>query len=55
VCHSVPAVGGASAIAEIRAGRRGPRGEFIALDESGESLFHLFSLPSHCVPADHSR
>ena len=56
VCHSVPAVGGASAIAEIRAGRRGPRGEFIALDESGESLFHLFSLPSHgcqpIIPAD---
>jgi CxxC motif-containing protein (DUF1111 family) len=51
VCHSVPAVGGASAIAEIRAGRRGPRGEFIALDETGESLFHLFSLPSHgCQP-----
>jgi Di-haem oxidoreductase, putative peroxidase len=51
VCHSVPAVGGGSAISEIRAGRRGPRGEFIALDESGESLFHLFSLPSHgCQP-----
>jgi CxxC motif-containing protein (DUF1111 family) len=51
VCHSVPAVGGGSAISEIRAGRRGPRGEFIALDEGGESLFHLFSLPSHaCQP-----
>src|SRR4026208_2310649 len=32
VCHSVPAVGGTSAIAEVRAGRRGPQGEFIALD-----------------------
>jgi CxxC motif-containing protein (DUF1111 family) len=51
VCHSVPAVGGGSAISEIRAGRRGPRGEFIALDEGGETLFHLFSLPSHaCQP-----
>ncbi|HEY7189145.1 MAG TPA: di-heme oxidoredictase family protein [Vicinamibacterales bacterium] len=51
VCHSVPAVGGTSAISEIRAGRRGPRGEFIPLDESGESLFHLFSVPSHaCQP-----
>jgi CxxC motif-containing protein (DUF1111 family) len=51
VCHSVPAIGGGSAISEIRAGRRGPRGEFIALDEAGESLFHLFSLPSHaCQP-----
>jgi CxxC motif-containing protein (DUF1111 family) len=51
VCHSVPAVGGTSAIAEVRAGRRGPRGEFIALHESGESLFHLFSVPGHaCQP-----
>jgi CxxC motif-containing protein (DUF1111 family) len=51
VCHSVPAVGGTSAISEIRAGRRGPRGEFMPLDESGESLFHLFSVPSHgCQP-----
>ena len=51
VCHSVPAIGGGSAISEIRAGRKGPRGEFIALDEAGESLFHLFSLPSHaCQP-----
>jgi len=51
ICHSVPAVGGTSVISEIRAGRRGPRGEFVALDESGESLFHLFSVPSHgCQP-----
>ena len=56
VCHSVPAVGGASAIAEVRAGKRGPNGEFIALDASGESLFHLFSVPGHAcqpvIPAD---
>jgi CxxC motif-containing protein (DUF1111 family) len=51
VCHSVPAVGGTSAIAEVRAGKRGPRGEFISLYESGESLFHLFSVPGHaCQP-----
>jgi CxxC motif-containing protein (DUF1111 family) len=51
VCHSVPAIGGTSAIAEVRAGRRGPQGEFIALDSSGESLFHLFSVPGHvCQP-----
>jgi len=51
VCHNVPAVGGTSVIAEVRAGRRGPRGEFIPLDASGESLFHLFSVPSHaCQP-----
>jgi CxxC motif-containing protein (DUF1111 family) len=56
VCHSVPAVGGTSAIAEVRAGRRGPSGEFIPLDPSGESLFHLFSVPGHAcqpvIPAD---
>ena len=51
VCHSVPAVGGISPIAEVRAARRGPRGEFVALDPSGETLFHLFSVPSHaCQP-----
>jgi len=51
VCHSVPAVGGTGAIAEVRAASRGPRGEFVALDPSGESLFHLFSVPSHsCQP-----
>jgi hypothetical protein len=56
VCHSVPAVGGTSAIAEVRAGKRGPNGEFIPLDPSGESLFHLFSVPGHAcqpvIPAD---
>jgi CxxC motif-containing protein (DUF1111 family) len=56
VCHSVPAVGGTSTIAEVRAGKRGPRGEFVALDPSGESLFHLFSVPGHAcqpvIPAD---
>jgi CxxC motif-containing protein (DUF1111 family) len=51
VCHSVPAVGGISSIAETRAGRRGPQGEFIPLDASGESLFQLFSVPSHACHA----
>ena len=36
--------------------KRGPRGEFVALDPSGETLFHLFSVPSHScqpqIPAD---
>ena len=48
---AVPAVGGTSTIAEVRAGRRGPRGEFIPLDASGESLFQLFSVPSHACHA----
>lgn len=53
VCHSVPAIGGGGPIAETRAGRRGPDGRFQALfgDPSGESLFHLFSVPDHaCQP-----
>jgi CxxC motif-containing protein (DUF1111 family) len=51
VCHSVPAVGGSGNVAEVRAAKRGPRGEFVALDPSGETLFHLFSVPSHsCQP-----
>ena len=51
ICHNVPAIGGTSVIAEVRAGRRGPQGEFAALYDTGESLFHLFSIPSHaCQP-----
>jgi CxxC motif-containing protein (DUF1111 family) len=51
-CHNLPAVGGASPIAEVRAGRRGPDNEFEAFDSSGETLFHLFSVPGHaCQPA----
>ena len=51
VCHNVPAVGGAGTIAEIRAGRTNSRGEFEALHPSGETLFHLFSVPGHaCQP-----
>ena len=51
VCHNVPAVGGAGIIAELRAGRRNEKGEFETLDSSGETLFHLFSVPGHgCQP-----
>jgi CxxC motif-containing protein (DUF1111 family) len=50
-CHSVPAVGGTGHMSEVRAAKRGPRGEFVPLDPSGETLFHLFSVPSHsCQP-----
>lgn len=56
VCHNVPAVGGAGTIAELRAGRLNAQGEFETLDKSGETLFHLFSVPGHAcqpvVPAD---
>ena len=51
VCHNVPAIGGAGIIAELRAGRRNDKGEFETLDSSGETLFHLFSVPGHgCQP-----
>jgi CxxC motif-containing protein (DUF1111 family) len=44
-------VGGTGQIAEVRAAKRGPRGEFLPVDPSGETLFHLFSVPSHsCQP-----
>ena len=55
-CHSVPAIGGAGTIAEMRAGRRDSTGRFEALDATGETLFHMFSIPTHgcqpIVPAD---
>jgi CxxC motif-containing protein (DUF1111 family) len=55
-CHSVPVVGGVGLVAEVRAGRSLPSGEFESADGSGESLFHLFSIPGHAcqpvVPAD---
>jgi CxxC motif-containing protein (DUF1111 family) len=50
-CHNVPAVGGVSTVAEVRAGKRLDDGTFEALVAGGESLFHLFSLPGHaCQP-----
>jgi CxxC motif-containing protein (DUF1111 family) len=38
-------------MAELRAGRRNADGEFETFDVTGETLFHLFSVPSHgCQP-----
>jgi CxxC motif-containing protein (DUF1111 family) len=45
VCHSVPAIGGISTIAEVRGGHRDEDGKFTEL--SGGTLFHLFSTPPH--------
>jgi CxxC motif-containing protein (DUF1111 family) len=47
VCHNVPAVGGSSTILEARAATVNEAGEFRALDDSGETLMHLFSIPTH--------
>jgi CxxC motif-containing protein (DUF1111 family) len=51
VCHNVPAIGGTSTILETRAATVDEEGGFRALDESGETLMHLFSIPTHgCQP-----
>jgi CxxC motif-containing protein (DUF1111 family) len=51
VCHSVPAIGGSSLILETRAAYRDPSGEVRGLDAAGNTLIHLFSVPSHgCQP-----
>jgi CxxC motif-containing protein (DUF1111 family) len=45
VCHSVPAIGGVSAMTEVRGGYRDEDGKFTAL--LGGTLYHLFSTPPH--------
>ncbi len=51
VCHSVPAIGGAGVVAEVRAARRDEHGEFVDLAPSSGSLFQIFSIPTHkCQP-----
>ena len=50
-CHNVPAIGGVSAVAEVRAAGQLADGTFAALAPDGETLFHLFSVPGHaCQP-----
>jgi len=51
VCHSVPSIGGAGVVAEVRAARRDERGEFVELVPTSGSLFQIFSIPTHtCQP-----
>ena len=48
VCHSIPAVGGAGIVTEVRAGRNTGSG---FIEPPGGSLTHLFSIPDHsCQP-----
>jgi CxxC motif-containing protein (DUF1111 family) len=50
-CHSVPAIGGTSVIVEVRAAHQDEDGQFRGLNPAGDSLMHLFSVPSHgCQP-----
>src|SRR5262245_56302796 len=51
VCHNVPAIGGSGIILETRAGYRDADGTFRGLNEDGDTLIHLFSVPTHgCQP-----
>jgi CxxC motif-containing protein (DUF1111 family) len=51
VCHSVPAIGGFGIMTEVRAGRRDEQGRFAPLSQGSDSLFQMFSIPSHaCQP-----
>jgi CxxC motif-containing protein (DUF1111 family) len=51
VCHNVPAIGGGGVVLETRAGYRGRDGTFRGLNEAGDTLMHLFSVPTHaCQP-----
>jgi hypothetical protein len=56
VCHNVPAIGGTGLILETRAAHRDASGEFHALNAAGDTLMHLFSVPTHAcqpiLPAD---
>jgi CxxC motif-containing protein (DUF1111 family) len=51
VCHSVPAIGGFGIMTEVRAGYRDAEGRFAPLSVGSDSLFQMFSTPSHsCQP-----
>ncbi len=51
VCHSVPVIGGTGSVAEVRAGVVDASGVFSSAFPDGDTLFHLFSIPSHaCQP-----
>jgi CxxC motif-containing protein (DUF1111 family) len=55
VCHNMPVIGGGGVIAEVRAAYRNEDGSFRLIPgyegSPGETLFHLFSTPSHaCQP-----
>ena len=55
-CHNVPAVGGISPVAELRAGMVDANGNYSDFDPDAGSLFQLFSTPTHgcqvVIPAE---
>jgi CxxC motif-containing protein (DUF1111 family) len=51
VCHSIPAIGGSGVMLETRAGYRDEDNRHLGLNEAGDTLVHLFSIPNHlCQP-----
>ncbi len=46
-CHNVPAIGGISSVAELRAGIVDENGNYRDFDPDAGSLFQLFSIPTH--------
>ena len=46
VCHSVPAIGGSGVMLETRVAYREESGAFRGLNDAGDTLMHLFSVPS---------
>jgi CxxC motif-containing protein (DUF1111 family) len=51
VCHNVPAIGGGGLILETRAGYRDDDNRHFGLNEAGDTLVHLFSIPNHTCQA----
>ena len=55
-CHNVPAVGGISPVAGLRAGMVDANGNYSDFDPDAGSLFQLFSIPTHgcqvVIPAE---
>jgi CxxC motif-containing protein (DUF1111 family) len=50
-CHNVPAIGGGGVMLETRVAYRDEAGAFRGLNDAGDTLMHLFSVPSHaCQP-----
>jgi CxxC motif-containing protein (DUF1111 family) len=50
-CHNVPAIGGHGVMLETRVAYREESGAFRGLNDAGDTLMHLFSVPTHaCQP-----
>jgi CxxC motif-containing protein (DUF1111 family) len=50
-CHNLPAIGGGAVMLEMRAGSRDDLNVFRALNEAGDTLVHMFSIPNHSCQA----